>query len=393
MYRPTVSVFNHKDEKAKVSDVRMPPVFYTPLRSDIVQFVHDNLSRNSRQAHGVDPRAGMKHSAESWGTGRAVARIPRIGGSGTHRSGQGAFGNMCRKGRMAFGLKTWRRWHRKVNLRQRRHALASAIAATAVTSLVMARGHRVTKVPQLPLILDDEFTKVQKTKEAIAVLKRFGAFEDVERVVKNKTLRAGKSKARGKKYKQRRGPLIIVNDKSESLYRATRNIPGVTVLNVQRLNIKHLAPGGQFGRFCIYTKGAFEELARQFGSYNGASVQKKGYMLKREVISNPDIAAIINSDEVQRVLKDKKTSRALHPRQKKNPLKNKDLMNKLNPYEAKKREEMAKRKGQKIKKTKAEKQKYKTQSKEFLTKVTETLDNTEKRIYDDYKHALAMTKV
>lgn len=46
----------------------------------------------------------MKHSAESWGTGRAVARIPRISGSGTHRSGQGAFGNMCRKGRMAFPL-------------------------------------------------------------------------------------------------------------------------------------------------------------------------------------------------------------------------------------------------------------------------------------------------
>lgn len=393
MYRPTVSVFNHKDEKTKTADVRMPPVFSTPLRSDIVQFVHDNLSRNTRQAHGVDPRAGMKHSAESWGTGRAVARIPRIGGSGTHRSGQGAFGNMCRKGRMAFGLKTWRRWHRKVNLRQRRHALASAIAATAVTSLVMARGHRVNKVPQLPLVLDDEFSKVQKTKEAIAVLKRFGAFEDVERVVKAKTFRAGKSKARGKKYKHRRGPLIIVNEKSESLYRATRNIPGVTVLNVHRLNIRHLAPGGQFGRFCIYTKGAFEELARQFGSYNGASVQKKGYVLKREVISNPDIAALINSDEVQRVLRNKKTSKVLHPRQKKNPLKNRELMNKINPYAPKIKEEAEKKHGKKIKKTKADKEKHRAHAKQVLQKVTATLDATEKRIHDDYKHALAMTKV
>ena len=57
----------------------------------------------------------MKHSAESWGTGRAVARIPRISGSGTSRAGQGAFGNMCRKGRMSHPLKTYRRWHRKVN--------------------------------------------------------------------------------------------------------------------------------------------------------------------------------------------------------------------------------------------------------------------------------------
>ncbi len=49
--------------------------------------MHTNLSKNSRQAHGVDPKAGMKHSAESWGTGRAVARIPRISGSGTSRAG------------------------------------------------------------------------------------------------------------------------------------------------------------------------------------------------------------------------------------------------------------------------------------------------------------------
>lgn len=43
---------------------------------------------------------GHQTSAESWGTGRAVARIPRVRGGGTHRSGQGAFGNMCRGGRM-----------------------------------------------------------------------------------------------------------------------------------------------------------------------------------------------------------------------------------------------------------------------------------------------------
>merc|ERR1719310_132738 len=63
------------------------------------------------------------HSAESWGTGRAVARIPRISGSGTSRAGQAAFGNMCRKGRMFAPLRTWRKWHRKVNTNQKRHAV------------------------------------------------------------------------------------------------------------------------------------------------------------------------------------------------------------------------------------------------------------------------------
>lgn len=98
----------------------------------------------------------MKHSAESWGTGRAVSRIPRVGGSGTHRSGQGAFGNMCRKGRMFAPIKIWRRWHRKVNIRQKRYATASAIAASAILPLVQSRGHRVDNVPELPLVIDNK---------------------------------------------------------------------------------------------------------------------------------------------------------------------------------------------------------------------------------------------
>lgn len=58
----------------------------------------------------------------------------------TNRSGQGAFGNMCRGGRMFAPTKPWRRWHRRVNLRQRRAAVAAAVAAAGVPALVQARG-------------------------------------------------------------------------------------------------------------------------------------------------------------------------------------------------------------------------------------------------------------
>lgn len=84
--------------------------------------------------------SGHQTSAESWGTGRAVARIPRVRGGGTHRSGQGAFGNMCRGGRMFAPTKVWRRWHRKINVNQRRYAICSAIAATGIPALVMSKG-------------------------------------------------------------------------------------------------------------------------------------------------------------------------------------------------------------------------------------------------------------
>ena len=92
---------------------------------------------------------GHQTSAESWGTGRAVARIPRVRGGGTHRSGQGAFGNMCRGGRMFAPIRTWRRWHRKVNRNQRRYAIVSAIAASGVPSVVMSKGLYCLKSSQI----------------------------------------------------------------------------------------------------------------------------------------------------------------------------------------------------------------------------------------------------
>merc|ERR1712093_267265 len=296
--RPTVSVFSHSDASEVVAEVRMPHVFLAPVRDDVVQFVHDQLSKNTRQAHGVDPKAGMKHSAESWGTGRAVARIPRVSGSGTHRSGQAAFGNMCRKGRMFAPLQTWRRWHRKVNLRQKRHALASAVAATACAPLVMARGHRVMSVAQLPLILDDTVGQISKTKEAVALLKAFGVYEDVRRVINTKKLRAGIGKIRNKRNKVRRGPLVVVDEGCDSLRRALRNIPGVDLCNVNRLNIRSLAPGGHLGRFCVWTQSAFSSLERIFGNGSAASHVKGGYRLMNDVVTSADLNGVINSDAV-----------------------------------------------------------------------------------------------
>jgi len=66
----------------------LPKVFNAPVRQDVVNHVHTQVAMNRRMPHGVSPKAGHQTSAESWGTGRAVARIPRVRGGGTHRSGQ-----------------------------------------------------------------------------------------------------------------------------------------------------------------------------------------------------------------------------------------------------------------------------------------------------------------
>jgi len=147
--------------------------FTSPIRPDVVQDVHTRLNKNKRQAYAVSKYAGHQSSAESWGTGRAVSRIPRVPGGGTHRAGQAAFGNMCRGGRMFAPTKTWRRWHRKVNINQRRYALVSALAASAIPALVMARGHKIDEIPEVPLVVDNKsFDNIDKTKKSQRIIGR-----------------------------------------------------------------------------------------------------------------------------------------------------------------------------------------------------------------------------
>merc|ERR1712203_501929 len=190
--RPQLPVYN--ESGAAAGQIATPAVFKAPIRHDLVNFVHTQLRKNARQATGVKRIAGEQTSAESWGTGRAVARIPRVRGGGTHRSGQAAYGNMCRSGRMFAPTKTWRRWHHRINTNQKRYAMCSAIAATGVPALVMSKGHKVEEISEVPLVVDDQVESFAKTKEAVQLLRKLNAWADVEKVYKSKRFRAGKGK-------------------------------------------------------------------------------------------------------------------------------------------------------------------------------------------------------
>jgi len=281
------------------------------------------MALNRRQAHGVYWKAGHEHSAESWGTGRAVARIPRISGSGTHRSGQGAFGNMCRKGRLFAPLKIWRKWQRKVNLNQKRNACASALAAAACAPLVQARGHRIDTVPELPLVVNS--LNSENTKGLISSLNNLGAQEDLSRVRSSKRTRKGIGKMKNGRFTFRKGPLVIYGDESPLLKRTSRNLKGVDICHVSRINLLQLAPGGHLGRFVIFTQDAFAKLDEIFGTNTTAS-NKKGFTMSRTMMACSDLARIINSDQVQSKLREIRTSVRSHDKTKKNPLKNKTMM-------------------------------------------------------------------
>merc|ERR1719235_378886 len=274
-------------------------------------------------------QSGYHTAAESWGTGRAVARVPRVSGGGTHGAGAGAFGNMCRGGGMFNPTKVWRRWHRKVNVTQKRHAIVSAVAASALPPLVMARGHRVDDVSEFPLVVSDGAQSMQKTKQALEMLENLGCGTELTKVNASKKLRSGKGKMRGRKYTMRRGPLIIYGEDS-GISRAMRNLPGVEAASINRLNLLQLAPGGSFGRLCIWTEEAFKKLNQLYGDYRNASELKKGYHLPRSMMTNADVARIINSDEVQSVCVPAKEAPGKIG-SKKNAMKNKKAMQLLNP--------------------------------------------------------------
>jgi large subunit ribosomal protein L4e len=189
------------------------------------------------------------------------------------------------------------------------------------------------QLPEIPFVIaDTQMNVLKKTKQAVELLQKLHAYEDIQKSINTKHIRPGKGKARGRRYIRSKGPLIIhTKSWSNSLVKSFRNIPGVELCNVKRLNLLTLAPGGHLGRFVIWTESAFKKLNIIFGTLNQDSKVKHGFRIPRPVITNADLTRIINSDEVQSALRRKNTKPKFQPR-KRNPLKNLGAMIKLNPY-------------------------------------------------------------
>merc|ERR1719468_146321 len=129
----------------------------------------------------------------------------------------------------------------------------------------------------------------------------------------------------------RRGPMFVYLE-DKGICQAVRNIPGITTASVLRLNLLRIAPGGHFGRLLIFSESAFKKLNEMYGSHKSGAPMKSGYTLPRAPMLNADIGRIINSTEIQSVLRPKlEAPKKFEP--KRNPLRQKSVMKKLNPYE------------------------------------------------------------
>ena len=258
MAKKTAKIFN-LDGKP-VEKIKLPPIFQTPLRPDVVKRAVLAIQSSRFQPQGRDPMAGKRTTAESRGVGLGTARIPRIKGP----RGRGALAPGTVGGRTAHPPVSEKKIVKKIPKKEKRLALFSAIAATASKKIVASRGHSIEDTPQIPLIVTNELEKLKKTKEVEETLIHLGVLSDIYRVRESRKIRAGKGKRRGRKIKQAVGPLIVVAE-NKGIIKAARNIPGVDVVTVNNLNAEVLAPGTHPGRLTIWTSSAIERLNELYG--------------------------------------------------------------------------------------------------------------------------------
>jgi len=197
--------------------------------------------------------AGKRTSAVSQGTGHGTARVPRL-----KNSSRAAFGVSIVGGHAAFPPKSEKVIVKNINKKEKRFAIKSGIAASAVKELVEKRGHKFTDETELPIVVEDELESITKTSEVKQLFNVLGIWSDVERADRKK-IRAGRGKMRGRKKKIGKGPLIVVSQ-DNGIMKAARNLPGVDIVKVNNLNAELLAPGAHPGRLILWGKTAFSSL-------------------------------------------------------------------------------------------------------------------------------------
>lgn len=255
------------DGQAKnVGDIELPKQFNEVVRPEIIMRAVKVILSNKRQPYGASPEAGLRASSYIskrrnhfrcvYGSGRS--RTPRkvMSRRGKHFNWVASTVPNAVGGRRAHAPKSWKDRSCKINSKERKKAIRSALAATVDLELVKKRSH---VIPQnYPFVLDATVENLAKLKDANKLLLDLGFADELNRVSKRK-VRAGKGKLRSRRYKKVRG-MLIVTSKYCPLTKAIRNIPGVEIKSVRLLNVEDLAPGTHAGRLTIFTQSALDEM-------------------------------------------------------------------------------------------------------------------------------------
>ncbi|MGA1822285.1 MAG: 50S ribosomal protein L4 [Thermoplasmatota archaeon] len=241
------------DGKTK-GKVELPAVFQTPYRPDVIRRSVVSAQANRRQRYGPRKNSGMRHAVSTWGKGRGVARVQRLKQGRRAAESPNNVG-----GRRAHPPKPEHSFDKKINIKERRLAKASALAATSNEEIVRSRGHMFKEGITLPVIVTEDFESLDKARDVRTFLERIGLDEDLKRAHDGIHVRAGRGKMRGRRYRKPRSLLIVATGGS-SVITGARNLPGVNTTSPEGLNTEHLAPGGDPGRLVVITKNALDRM-------------------------------------------------------------------------------------------------------------------------------------
>jgi large subunit ribosomal protein L4e len=281
----SVSVINMSGKPG--DQVQIPKVFSTPLRPDIVSRAWWILHSHGLQPYGRDPMAGERTTAETSNppTGRGISRIPRVKGAGTNRANQAGGVASIVKGRLPHPPRSEKVIYRKINVKEKKLALDTAIAFTGDVRAVSWRGHKTGRLMNFPIVVSDDLESVEKTAALESFLAGLGLTDELKRIYGGVKRRSGTARMRGRTTRKKLGPLIVVSS-DRGVSKAAASIPGVEVAEVDSLSVLPLAPGGVAGRLTIWTSSAFEALGARSSALGTASTttmtMAKGSGVKEE---------------------------------------------------------------------------------------------------------------
>jgi len=251
-----------------IGEAELPLQFSEPVREDLIKKAFLAIQNNNRQAYGPYKEAGQRHAVKiskrrrdyKGCYGKGISRVPRktLSRRGSQFFWVGANAPGTVGGRRAHPPKVEKVWAWKLNTKEKRKAIRSAISSTIIRELVTKRGHFIPQ--NYPFILADDLEKINKTKQLLDALNKLGFEAELNRAGDART-RAGVGKLRGRRKVKKKSLLLVVSDVQE-ICKAVSNIPGVDVINIKKLNTDALAPGGHPGRATLFTAKALEELKK-----------------------------------------------------------------------------------------------------------------------------------
>ncbi|MCX8167099.1 MAG: 50S ribosomal protein L4 [Candidatus Micrarchaeota archaeon] len=266
-------IANVYDENGKViKQIELnKKIFGAEIREDLItRAVLSDISK-TYQPKGVYPKAGFETSAryrgrkDTYGAikNRGISRLPR------EILPDGRFGKVrivpwSKGGHRAHPPKVQKILHEKINKKEYRLAMISALSASASVEHVKNRGHLVEN-KTLPIIVSESaLEKVKKTKQAITFLKSLNLTKDLERVKNKKHKKTGVGK-RINLTKYPKSALLLISEYNNYL-KSFENIPGIDVKSIHDLEVHDLAPGAHMGRLLIISEEALSKLEEKLSN-------------------------------------------------------------------------------------------------------------------------------